>query len=82
MIMFTEILVLGLVGIFVIVILLIIWPKSGKMGIGLGKIKCPKCDNDLPVIRKPKNLRQMLWGGWTCPRCGCEVDKYGKEIHA
>ena len=21
----------------------------------------------------------MLWGGWTCPNCGCDVDRHGME---
>jgi hypothetical protein len=24
-------------------------------------------------------LEEMMWGGWTCPNCGCKVDRYGKE---
>lgn len=76
-----EILIISLISIIIMVILLKIWPKSGKMGINLGNVKCQNCNNDLPTIRKPKNLRQMLWGGWTCSRCGYEIDKYGKNIY-
>lgn len=42
--------------------------------------KCPDCGEPLPKVRKPANKRQMLWGGWTCPECGCEVDRKGKKI--
>ncbi len=41
---------------------------------------CPKCNTKLPIWRKPKNKRQALWGGDTCPNCGCEVDRKGKEV--
>jgi hypothetical protein len=34
----------------------------------------------MPMVRKPQNERQMLWGGWTCPTCNCEMDKYGVEV--
>ena len=40
---------------------------------------CPDCDEELPRFRRPTNRRQRLWGGWTCPKCGCKMDKYGRE---
>jgi hypothetical protein len=63
----------------VIYLALKLWPKSGPMGINLSRVKCPKCNAALPMIRKPKNKAQAMWGGWTCHKCGCEVDKYGSE---
>ncbi len=42
--------------------------------------KCPDCGEQLPTFRKTTNKRQMLWGGWTCPNCGCEVDRKGRKI--
>jgi hypothetical protein len=41
---------------------------------------CPECRNPLPKFRNPKNWRQRLWGGWTCERCGCEVDRRGRKV--
>ena len=41
---------------------------------------CPKCKTKLPLFRTPTNLNQMLMGGWTCPKCGCEVDRKGNNI--
>ena len=41
---------------------------------------CPKCGSQLPRIRKPTSIKQLIWGGWTCPRCGCEIDKRGTQI--
>lgn len=41
---------------------------------------CPKCGKEQPRVRRPKNLRQALWGGYTCESCGTEMDKFGKEI--
>jgi predicted RNA-binding Zn-ribbon protein involved in translation (DUF1610 family) len=57
-----------------------VWPRKGKLGINLSKVFCPKCGQPMPMIRKPKNQRQALWGGWTCPKCGCEMDKYGVAV--
>jgi hypothetical protein len=45
-----------------------------------GPVKCPNCAEPMPTIRKPKNRRQALWGGWTCPKCGCELDRRGRRI--
>jgi hypothetical protein len=54
--------------------------KKGKMGINTAKVNCPMCGNPMPAVRAPKNLRQFLWGGGTCSSCGCEMDKWGKQI--
>ena len=24
--------------------------------------------------------RQKLWGGYTCPKCACEMDKWGRRL--
>ena len=42
--------------------------------------KCPGCGEQMPRFRKPANRRQMLWGGWTCSQCGCEVDRRGNKV--
>lgn len=54
--------------------------KEGRWGIDLKLIVCPRCGATAPAFRKPTSLRQFLWGGWTCNKCGCEIDKWGKEI--
>jgi hypothetical protein len=41
---------------------------------------CPECGTPAPKFRKPANRRQALWGGWTCPECGCEVDRRGRKV--
>lgn len=43
---------------------------------------CPECDAVQPKTRKPKNMRQVLWGGWTCHGCGCEIDRKGNKVAA
>jgi endogenous inhibitor of DNA gyrase (YacG/DUF329 family) len=43
-------------------------------------VKCPACATQQPLWRKPASFRQMMWGGWTCPNCGTEMDRDGKAI--
>lgn len=57
--------------------------KSGRWGVnikGLAGTQCPECGNPMPAVRVAANLRQTLWGGWTCRRCSCEIDKWGRAI--
>ena len=61
-------------------VLVALWPRSGRTGINLDKVKCPECYELMPGVRKPRNIRQILWGGWTCKKCGIELDKYGNEV--
>jgi hypothetical protein len=41
---------------------------------------CAECGAPAPRFRNPANRRQMLWGGWTCPECGCEMDGRGRKV--
>lgn len=41
---------------------------------------CPTCGQPIPVVRRPTNWRQALWGGWTCTRCGAELDRWGRRV--
>lgn len=52
-----------------------------KWAINLKRTSCPKCETELPTIRKPANLRQTIWGGWTCQNCGTEVSKTGRKLY-
>jgi hypothetical protein len=52
----------------------------GKWGVNKDPIFCPRCGEPAPVVRIPKNFRQMLWGGATCSNCACEYDKWGKPL--
>ena len=54
--------------------------EDGKFGINLEKVYCPKCNEQMPAVRIPENIHQLMWGGWTCPNCGCKMNKYGEEI--
>lgn len=56
------------------------WPTTGKWGINLNRVSCTRCGTRQRAVRMPTSFRQMMWGGWTCKECGCEMDKYGVEI--
>ncbi len=40
--------------------------------------KCEKCGREQPKVRKPANLQQVMWGGYTCEGCGAELDGRGR----
>ncbi|MCK5833172.1 hypothetical protein KAH81_05815 [bacterium] len=54
--------------------------KLKKWKMNLDKVLCPKCNEQMPTLRIPQEIHQLMWGGWTCPKCGCKMDKFGKEI--
>jgi hypothetical protein len=43
---------------------------------------CPDCGHPLPRLglALPTNLRQWLWGGCSCPKCGCDTDWRGRRV--
>ena len=51
-----------------------------RWGINTGVVFCPRCHTQLPQVRRPESLQQILWGGGRCPACGAEVDKWGREL--
>lgn len=54
--------------------------RKGRWGVNRRPVACPRCSEPAPVVRVPQNLRQMLWGGCTCARCGQEYDKWGEPV--
>jgi hypothetical protein len=52
----------------------------GNWGINLWPSPCRQCGTPLPMIRKPANWRQAMWGGWTCAECGLELDNWGRPV--
>ncbi len=53
---------------------------KNRWGINLRPVNCPACGFPMPQVRQPNSLRQGLWGGGTCGKCGCEMDKWGRRI--
>lgn len=56
--------------------------KKGRFGINPTVPDCPRCGRKVSAIREPKSIGQFLWGGYTCPNCQCEIDKWGNELSA
>jgi hypothetical protein len=54
--------------------------QRGNWGINLKQAVCTQCATPMPMVRKPANWRQALWGGGTCPECGFELDKWGRPV--
>lgn len=52
-----------------------------RWGINFSGVSCPRCGTSLPKVRQAQSLRLEMWGGWVCPSCGAEVDKWGRELH-
>jgi DNA-directed RNA polymerase subunit RPC12/RpoP len=46
-------------------------------GIGQVPHRCSRCHEELPRFRLPRSFRQAILGGWTCKRCGSEIDRHG-----
>lgn len=53
--------------------------RRGRWGVNLRRLACPRCDAKLPRLLYPGTLRQAMSGGFTCPECGCVVDKWGRQ---
>jgi hypothetical protein len=71
------------VGFLVIGVVLVIRDtirRRGRWGINLKQAVCTECGTPMPLVRKPANWRQALWGGGTCPECGFELDKWGRPV--
>ncbi|MDX2011783.1 MAG: hypothetical protein SFW67_16440 [Myxococcaceae bacterium] len=67
----------------VVLLVLLVRGTQQKTDLGLNlKVAnaCPGCGTALPAVRAPKNLRQFMWGGWTCSGCGRELDKWGRAL--
>ena len=65
----------------IIVIIMVGGTAAGIMNaLGRRELTCPGCGSHMPRIRKPKNMRQAMWGGSTCAHCGTEMDKVGTAI--
>jgi len=53
---------------------------KSKFGVNFKRVYCPQCNTKQPIIRIPKNLAQILYGGTICPKCQANLNKYGEII--
>lgn len=80
-----PIILLGLLAAVVAIVVLASIKKDSPLaplGINIKRTHCPTCNQKQPIMRKPANQQQMLFGGYTCKNCGTEMDKYGTKINA
>jgi len=75
-----AVVVFGLLAVGGILVARDTYRRKGRWGINTKSARCLQCDTRAPVVRVPKNLDQMLWGGWTCSECGYELDKWGEPV--
>ena len=52
------------------------------IGIAIGRknIICPKCKTPFQLGTSKRNFHQIMWGGWTCQKCGSEIDRKGNLV--
>jgi hypothetical protein len=76
-----EIVGLVLVVLVETVYFFVVKPGSQRMtgwGVNPDPVECPTCGASQPKYRTPQNLRQAMWGGFTCRKCNTEMDKWGR----
>lgn len=54
--------------------------RKNRWGVNIEPLACPQCGQSLARVRVPRSLKQSLWGGLTCDKCGVEVDKWGRML--
>lgn len=53
---------------------------KNRWGINLRRVECPNCGTVMGRVRVPTSGEQAMWGGYTCPTCKSELDKWGRRI--
>jgi hypothetical protein len=53
---------------------------KNRWGLNMQRVNCPRCGQLMPTKREGISRSQRLWGGATCTSCGCDMDKWGREI--
>ena len=70
-----------LVGLAVGVVLMVYGTiAKNRWGVNLRRVQCPNCANVMGRVRMPTSGEQAMWGGYTCPACNCELDKWGRRV--
>ena len=66
--------------IVLVVVVAVILGVTGSRERGADGMRCRRCSARLPAFRLPDSFRQLVLGGWTCPRCGGRLDSRGQPI--
>jgi hypothetical protein len=53
--------------------------KAESPAMNIAKSHCPRCGEKMPLVNFKASFQQILFGGWTCPKCGCETNSAGRE---
>jgi hypothetical protein len=53
---------------------------KNRWGLNLRRVSCPNCGTEMPRVRAPTSGTEAMWGGLTCPKCGCRMDKWGRQL--
>jgi hypothetical protein len=53
---------------------------ENRWGVNLRRVECPNCQAVMGRVRMPSSGRQAAWGGYTCPACKCDMDKWGRAV--
>jgi DNA-directed RNA polymerase subunit RPC12/RpoP len=53
---------------------------KNRWGVNLRRVECPNCGTVMGRVRVPTSGEQAMWGGYTCPTCKAELDKWGRRI--
>jgi hypothetical protein len=43
-------------------------------------LRCGRCGEPAPLFRPPTGSKQAAGGGWTCRKCGTELDRRGRPV--
>jgi hypothetical protein len=54
--------------------------SRNRWGINHAAVSCPNCHIPLTSTQNTRSLSQIMWGGFTCPACRTEVDKWGRKV--
>ena len=71
---------ISLVVLLVVGVLVVRTLHSGGLGITSKPVRCPNCITPISLRRRPLFRSPMLLGGWMCPHCGTQMDKWGRDV--
>ena len=67
--------------VFVVVgVLVVSTLRSSGLGMMSRPVRCPNCITPISLRRRPMFRSPMLLGGWMCPHCRTQMDKWGRDV--
>lgn len=69
----------ALIGALLLALAYATWTRN-RFGLNPSPVNCPRCGTVQEKWRWPLTLRQALFGGHRCGKCGCDMDQWGAEI--